>query len=119
MAAEPLPIDSSNPVPPLDSGESARVTVMALARVFAAWRIGAPIGARLAGVSERTWGRRKGAEWTGSLPKDELMRASGLIGLYKALHLYFGDDLADKWPKMANRGPLFRGASRDYRNFCV
>jgi uncharacterized protein (DUF2384 family) len=87
------------------------VTVAALARVLAAWRVGTPTGAKLAGLSGRTWTRRKGKNWDGSLTQDELMRASALIGLYKGLHIYFGDDLADKWPRMANRGPLFGGAS--------
>ena len=37
------------------------------------------------------------------------MRASALIGLYKGLHLYFGDELADRWVKLPNSGPLFEG----------
>lgn len=93
------------------SPDAARVAVKALGRVFAAWRVGGPNAAKLAGVSGRTWSRMKREGWGGSLTQDELMRASGLIGLYKGLHLYFGDDLADKWPRMANRGPLFRGLS--------
>jgi uncharacterized protein (DUF2384 family) len=109
MAAQPLLDGSLHGI--LDSGAAARVTVAALARVLAAWRVGTQTGAKLAGLSGRTWIRRKGKDWDGSLTQDELMRASALIGLYKGLHIYFGDDLADKWPRMANRGPLFGGAS--------
>ena len=93
------------------SGDVDRVAIKALTRVFAAWRVNAPLAAKLTGVSERTWARMKRGEWGGSLNQDERMRASGIIGVYKALHLYFGDDLADRWPKMVNDGPLFQGAS--------
>jgi hypothetical protein len=50
-------------------------------------------------------------EWAGSLSKDQRLRASAIVGLYKGLHLYFGDNLADKWVKMVNTGPLFRGVA--------
>lgn len=109
MAGEPLSAPVS--LPQTDAGDTTRVAVKALARVFAAWRVSLPTAAKLAGASERTWNRMKGGQWTGSLSQDELMRASGLIGLYKALHIYFGDELADKWPKMANSGPLFQQTS--------
>jgi uncharacterized protein (DUF2384 family) len=112
MAASPMSAVTIGNDPLLELSDSGRITMMmALARVFAAWRIPAPISAKLAGLSERTWGRRKNEQWMGTLSQDELMRASGLIGLYKALHLYFGDELADKWPRMANGGPLFRGST--------
>lgn len=88
-----------------------KVAVKALARVFKAWRVNAAAAAALAGVSERTLTRMRSPDWAGSLNQDQLMRASALIGLYKGLHLYFEDDLADKWPKMLNRGPLFRGSA--------
>jgi uncharacterized protein (DUF2384 family) len=106
---EPLAFDPSHEGG-ADSPSRDAVAIKALARVFAAWRVSGPTAAALAGVSQRTWVRRKAAE-RASLNQDELMRASGLIGLYKALHLYFGDELADKWPKLINNGPLFRGAS--------
>jgi uncharacterized protein (DUF2384 family) len=85
--------------------------IKALARVFKAWRINGETAARLSGVSERTWTRMRGGAWSGSLTQDQRMRASALIGLYKGLHLYFGDPLADQWVKMPNRGPLFGGRS--------
>lgn len=92
-------------------GAEDRVAVKALTRVFAFWNVGSADAAKLAGVSERTWSRMRQQTWTGRLDQDERMRASGLIGLYKALHIYFGDELADRWPTMANAGPLFQGAS--------
>jgi hypothetical protein len=53
----------------------------------------------------------KSGAWDASLSQDQLMRASGLVGIYKGLHLYFSDALADRWPQMPNTGPLFRGSS--------
>ena len=87
------------------------VAVKALPRLFKAWRVPAADAAKLVGVSERTWIRMKGGTWTGSLNQDQCLRASALVGLYKGLHLYFSDVLADKWVKMPNRGPLFLGES--------
>jgi hypothetical protein len=36
-----------------------------------------------------------------------MMRASALIGTFKALHLLFADDMADRWVRLRNDGPLF------------
>ncbi|TFI59208.1 DUF2384 domain-containing protein [Sphingomonas parva] len=94
-----------------DDARADAVAVKALARAFSAWRLGGSGAAELAGVSLRTWHRMKNGTWAGTLSRDQRLRASALIGLYKGLHLYFGDALADKWPKMANNGPLFGGRS--------
>lgn len=85
------------------------VAIKALVRVFLAWRVSIPDAALLAGVSARTWSRMKNGDWSGHLKPDQRMRASAVVGLYKGLHLYFSDDLADRWVKMRNRGPLFEG----------
>ena len=61
----------------------------------------------LLGVSESTWDRMKAGTWEGSLGQDQLTRASALIGLFKGLHLLFANDMADRWPKLENRAPLF------------
>jgi uncharacterized protein (DUF2384 family) len=98
-----------------DASNSDRIAIKALVRVFKAWRLAAPEAAKLSGASERTWNRMKNETWTGSLSQDQRLRASALIGLYKGLHLYFSDTLADKWARMPNRGPLFQGrAPIDY-----
>ena len=43
------------------------------------------------------------------LDQDTLMRISLVIGIYKALHIYFGQPWADRWVALANRGPMFAG----------
>jgi uncharacterized protein (DUF2384 family) len=101
----------TDPSPPQADQRADGVAVKAMRRVFAAWRLPAAAAARLAGVSERTWSRMKAENWSGRLGEDQRLRASALVGLYKALHLYFSDDLADRWPTLPNRGPLFGGAT--------
>ena len=34
-------------------------------------------------------------------------RVSALVGIYKGLNLLFADGMADRWPRLVNRGPLF------------
>ena len=81
--------------------------VTAVVRLVAAWGCANAEGAALLGVSASTWDRIKAGRWDGTLSQDQLTRASALIGVYKGLHLLFADDMADRWPRLANRAPLF------------
>jgi hypothetical protein len=83
------------------------VAVKAVLRLVDAWGSGNAEGAALLGVSESTWDRMKAGKWDGVLSQDQLTRASALIGLFKGLHLLFADDMADRWPRLPNRGPVF------------
>ncbi|MDO6414314.1 DUF2384 domain-containing protein [Sphingomonas sp. BIUV-7] len=91
-------------------GDRARLTrpaVKAVLRAVAAWNGSNADGAALLGVSESTWDRMKAGKWDGVLSQDQLTRASALIGLFKGLHLLFADAMADRWPSLPNRGPIF------------
>ena len=46
-----------------------------------------------------------------TLDIDRFTRISYLIGIYQALHILYGDNLADKWVKMPNQNRLFNGES--------
>lgn len=81
--------------------------VKAVLRLVEAWKGSNAEGAALLGVSASTWDRMKAGTWEGSLSQDQLTRASALIGLFKGLHLLFADDMADRWPQLPNRAPLF------------
>ncbi|WP_374653060.1 antitoxin Xre-like helix-turn-helix domain-containing protein [Dongia sp.] len=81
--------------------------VEALTRIADAWKLTGSEAAPLLGLSETTWDRVKAGHWKQSFSQDQLMRASAIIGIWKGLHLLFIGDLADRWPKLANRGPLF------------
>jgi hypothetical protein len=90
--------------------DRARLTgpaVKAVLRAVDAWEGSNAEGAALLGVSESTWDRMKAGRWEGVLSQDQLTRASALIGLFKGLHLLFADGMADRWPKLPNRGPVF------------
>ncbi len=63
----------------------------------------------LGGMSTSTfhaWRTKPGAQ---RLSQDVLTRISLVIGIYKALHIYFGAQWADRWVTLGNRGSLFMG----------
>lgn len=52
-------------------------------------------------------------EWkkhpTRVLEVDRITRISYLLGIYKALHILYGDKLADEWIHLPNTNPIFNG----------
>ncbi len=91
--------------------DRARLTpssLVALRALAQAWGLTGPEAAVLLGVSESSWDRIKAGTWRGVLSQDQMMRVSALIGSFKALHLLFADDMADRWVRLRNSGPLFR-----------
>jgi len=64
----------------------------------------------LGGLSSSAW-----YEWKKKpdrlLDVDRITRISYLVGIYKALHILYGDALADEWVKLPNRNPIFGGAT--------
>lgn len=110
----PIPTALADPAAALsldevDPGRVARVSTTAFVRIAEAWRLGNETAARLLDISPRTFARMKTGTWSGRLGRDQLMRVSAATGLYKGLHLYFSDSLADRWVTMRNTGPLFDG----------
>jgi len=43
------------------------------------------------------------------LEVDRITRISYLLGIYKALHILYGDKLADEWIHLPNTNPIFMG----------
>lgn len=97
-----------------DSADRARLSGVAL-KAFRAivdhWDLANAEAAALLGVSDSTWDRIKRGKWEQPLSQDQLTRASAAIGVYKGLHLLFADEMADRWPKLPNRGPVFQRLS--------
>ncbi len=92
--------------------EPAQINVVALkayARVADAWGLNLKEAAALADMSETTWKRAKKPDFAGDLTKDQLLRLSAVIGIYKSLELYFSEPLARDWFTRPNTGPLFGG----------
>jgi hypothetical protein len=91
----------------------AEVQVIALkaySRIAEAWSLTAREAADLVDMSESTWKRAKKPGYASELGRDQMLRLSALVGLYKALELYFGPPLSRQWVKLANAGPEFDGA---------
>ncbi len=65
--------------------------------------------ALLGGIASSTFHAWKADPEAQKLTQDTLVRISLVIGIYKALHIYFSKAWADRWVRLANRGPLFSG----------
>jgi hypothetical protein len=115
--AEIVDLKAKPPLTPIDvqtftrAEDRARLSDVAL-KAFRAladrWELTNSEAAALLGVSDSTWDRIKRKTWDQALSQDQLTRASAAIGVYKGLHLLFADQMADRWPKLANRGPIFQ-----------
>lgn len=85
------------------------VGLKAFSRIADAWSLSGREAAALADMSESTWKRAKKPGYAGDLTHDQMLRLSALVGLYKALELYFEPQLARRWIKLENKGPEFDG----------
>lgn len=83
----------------------------AIRNLAAAWGLTGDVAATLVGVSPSTWDRISADGWKQTLSQDQLTRISALVGIFKGLHLLFADDMADRWPRLPNSGPLFQNLS--------
>jgi hypothetical protein len=45
------------------------------------------------------------------LEVDRITRISYLLGIYKSLHILYGDKLADEWITLPNKNVIFRGST--------
>jgi hypothetical protein len=69
----------------------------------------------LGGVASSTYHAWKTKPKGRHLDQDTLTRISLVIGIFKALNIYFGKPWADRWMTFENSGPLFAGqAPIDY-----
>ena len=74
------------------------------------WRLSeAQARGLLGGVASSTFHEWKTNPKGKRLNLDTLTRISLVIGIYKALNIYFGEPWADRWVTLENRGPLFSG----------
>jgi hypothetical protein len=69
----------------------------------------------LGGLASSTFHAWKSEPRGKKLDQDTLMRISLVIGIYKALNIYFSKPWADRWVVLGNRGSMFAGqAPVDY-----
>jgi len=90
--------------------EVQAVALKAYSRIADNWSLTGREAAALADMSESTWKRAKKPGYAGELSRDQMLRLSAIIGIYKALELYFDPPLAHQWVKLPNKGPEFDGA---------
>ena len=90
-----------------DRDRLSPAALKAYVRLATKWELSNSEAATLLGVSSSTWDRIKAGRWDGVLTQDQLTRVSAMVGVFKGLHLLFADSMADRWPRLSNRGPIF------------
>lgn len=65
----------------------------------------------LGGVSNGRFYTMKKTPENATLDQDELQRVSFLVGIFKALNILFGEELADAWVQLPNQNRIFGGAT--------
>lgn len=117
LAGLRYPATSYDPAPLVDlssRAERARLSRSALAAFFnimQRWNVrDADARQMLGGIASSTFYEYK-RNPARVLDQDKLTRISYLVGIFKALHILHGPDLADRWITMPNRNRIFGGAS--------
>jgi hypothetical protein len=116
-AAHAYPKSRFEPVMPVDLSakeERERLSRSALKGFFklaAAWKLRDDDARELlGGLSSSAY-----YEWKKNpdrvLEVDRITRISYLLGIYKSLHIIYGDKLADEWVALPNRNAIFGGRS--------
>lgn len=77
-------------------------------KLAAEWGLTRDDTARLLAISSSKWDRILDDQHPAALTQDQLTRISALIGIFKGLHLFFADSMANRWPGLRNSGPLFQ-----------
>lgn len=86
------------------------VALKAFSAMVARWGVPNHEAAALADMSESTWKRARKPGYAGDLTRDQMLRLSAVVGIYKALKLYWSDSVARRWISLPNQGALFEGA---------
>lgn len=113
-AAYAYPASKFEPIVPVDlndKGERERLSRSALQaffRLVGVWKLRDEDARELLGGLSSSayydWKRNPDRV----LEVDRITRISYLIGIYKALHVLYGDTLADEWVRLPNRNAIFR-----------
>jgi hypothetical protein len=87
----------------------SRSALLGFYKLAASWKVRDDDARELlGGLSSSSW-----YEWKKNpdrvLEVDRITRVSYLLGIYKALHILYGDKLADEWVHLPNSNPVFAG----------
>jgi hypothetical protein len=96
----------------VERGQLSASALKAFLNIAAKWGLN-EVQARglLGGVASSTFHAWKTNPKAKKLDQDTLTRISLVIGIYKALNIYFSKPWADRWVVLENRGPLFAGGA--------
>lgn len=107
--------ESATPIDLRAKEQRARLSPAALAGFFKAmerWRVRDEDARQLLGdISHGTYYAWKKRGRDPVLDGDVLVRISYLIGIFKALHLFYSQKLADEWIGLPNTNRIFGGAT--------
>jgi len=87
----------------------SRSALLGFFKLAASWKVRDDDARELlGGLSSSSW-----YDWKKNpdrvLEVDRITRVSYLLGIYKALHILYGDKLADEWVHLPNTNPVFAG----------
>lgn len=93
-------------------GRLSASAIKAFVKIAARWSLTeSQARGLLGGIASSTFHAWKNEPKKQRLTQDTLLRISLAIGIYKALHIYFGDEWADRWVTLGNRGSVFAGSA--------
>ncbi|KAJ54896.1 hypothetical protein ACMU_14120 [Actibacterium mucosum KCTC 23349] len=94
---------------PPSAKQTQAIALKAFDRIAQDWSLPLAEAAALTDMSLSTWKRARKPGYGGELTRDQTLRISALVGLYKSLQLYFSAPIAAQWVRLANAGPEFNG----------
>jgi uncharacterized protein (DUF2384 family) len=103
---QPIPVFPQTFADESDRRRLSPAAIKAMKRIADLWHLKGQESAALLGVSASTW-ERMAKRGNQSLSQDQLTRVSAIVGVFKGLHLLFVDEMADRWTRLRNKGPLF------------
>jgi hypothetical protein len=90
----------------------SRSAIKAFVKIAAKWDLNeSQARGLLGGIASSTFHAWKSEPGKQKLSQDTLLRISLVIGIYKALHIYFGENWADRWVTLGNRASMFAGTA--------
>ncbi len=103
--------DHSETPTPLDARREMERKALGLYRRIADdWRLSLVDAAALLDVATSDWLRIRAGVWRGQLSREQLMRLSGIIGIYRTLDQRREMGLPRDWVTQVNDAPGFDGA---------
>jgi len=112
MTSSATPLTPERPAPPAIDINAPEFQAQALrwySRLADLWSLSLREAADLADMSKDSWKRIRQGTFAGRLTRDQMLRLSALIGIFKSLEINFPGPLAREWVSHPNDGVMFGG----------